>query len=59
VRYAAATFKLDQMAGTTLLRDPVFRKQEVEVISTRLDYKMAKEAFRAHRDLHKGNENSK
>jgi hypothetical protein len=45
------------MAGTALLRDPVFRKQEVEVISARLDFKMAKEAFRAHREGHKGDEN--
>ena len=57
VRYAAATFKLDQMAGTTLLKDPVFRKQDVEVISARLDYKMAKEAYRDHREGHKGDEN--
>ena len=56
VRFAAATYCLEEKMAATLLRDEEFLKLEREAESARLDYKMAKEALRVHRE---SDENSK
>jgi hypothetical protein len=53
IRYAAATYKLDEKTNATLLRNASYLKMEREAASARLDYKMAKEALRVHREGHK------
>lgn len=51
-RYASATFQLEEKIATTLLRDEAFLKLEREAKSARIDYKMAREALRVHREGH-------
>ena len=51
VRFAAATYKLEERAS--LLRDATALRLQREVKASRLDYKMAKEALRVHREGHK------
>jgi hypothetical protein len=52
IRFAAATYKLEEKTNATLLRDVTFLKLEAEAKSARSDYKMAREALRVHRKGH-------
>jgi hypothetical protein len=53
VRFAATTYNLEEKIAASVLRDDKFLNLEREVPFARLDYKMAKEALRVHREGHK------
>jgi hypothetical protein len=52
-RYAAASDKLDEMKNI-VLKDPAYFQQEAELLASHLDYRLAKDALRVHREGHEG-----
>lgn len=53
VRFADATYALEEKTNATLLQDAAFLLLEREVSSARIDYQMARKALQVHKEGHK------